>query len=205
MSPASKTQETNTLEQELHELEKDEARLEDRTSTVERLNVVTLLIALAALGAAMAAIVLALANDDNNSTGSMTGSSSSSSAMSGRAMMGSPRGGTAAPAGVHTVGVKLGEMWVHPQYTSVQAGKVTFRARNVGQLGHELMVERAPIAMDAPGRPTEDAAQGMIEDMEPGEGGQMTLKLKPGSYVLFCNVAGHYAAGQHVRFTVTNG
>jgi uncharacterized cupredoxin-like copper-binding protein len=106
-------------------------------------------------------------------------------------------------AGVHTVGVKLGEMWVRPQYTSVQAGKVTFVAQSVGKLEHELMVERAPIAMDGPGRPTEEAAQGMIEDMEPGEGGQMTLKLKPGSYVLFCNVTGNYAAGPHVRFTVT--
>ncbi len=28
-------------------------------------------------------------------------------------------------------------------------------------------------------------------------------KLKPGNYVLFCNVSGHYAAGQHIPFTVT--
>jgi uncharacterized cupredoxin-like copper-binding protein len=45
--------------------------------------------------------------------------------------------------------------------------------------------------------------QGMIEDMDPGASGKMTLKLTPGSYVLFCNVPGHYAAGQHVRLTVT--
>ena len=31
----------------------------------------------------------------------------------------------------------------------------------------------------------------------------VTLELKPGSYVLFCNVSGHYAAGQHTPFTVT--
>jgi uncharacterized cupredoxin-like copper-binding protein len=110
---------------------------------------------------------------------------------------------TPAPAGVHTVQVKLREMWVRPQYTSVQAGKVTFVARNTGQVKHELMIERAPLKMDGPGRPNEEAAQGMIEDMDPGRSGRMTLNLTPGDYVLFCNVPGHYAAGQHISFTVT--
>jgi uncharacterized cupredoxin-like copper-binding protein len=32
----------------------------------------------------------------------------------------------------------------------------------------------------------------------------MTLKLTPGNYMLFCNVSGHYAAGQHIRFSVTS-
>ena len=31
----------------------------------------------------------------------------------------------------------------------------------------------------------------------------LTLNLKPGKYQLFCNVPGHYAAGQHIPFTVT--
>ena len=109
----------------------------------------------------------------------------------------------AAPAGVHRIDVKLGEMWVRPQYSSVSAGKITFVAHNTGQVEHELMVERSPLKMDAPGQPTEEAAQGMIEDMGPGESGKMTVKLGPGSYVLFCNVTGHYAAGQHTPFTVT--
>jgi uncharacterized cupredoxin-like copper-binding protein len=29
------------------------------------------------------------------------------------------------------------------------------------------------------------------------------MHLKPGKYMLFCNVQGHYAAGQHTVFTVT--
>jgi uncharacterized cupredoxin-like copper-binding protein len=44
----------------------------------------------------------------------------------------------------------------------------------------------------------------MIEDMEPGQSDKMTLKLTPGTYVLFCNVSGHYSAGQHIRFSVTS-
>ena len=31
------------------------------------------------------------------------------------------------------------------------------------------MIERMPLKMDRPGRPNEEAAQGMIEDMEPGK------------------------------------
>ncbi len=68
---------------------------------------------------------------------------------------------------------------------------------------HELMIERAPIKLESPGKPDEMAAQGMIQDMKTGQTGQMTVQLKPGNYVLFCNVSGHYAAGQHIPFTVT--
>lgn len=70
---------------------------------------------------------------------------------------------------MRTIHVKLGEMWVRPDYASVKAGKVTFAATNTGQLEHELMIERMPLKMDRPGRPNEEAAQGMIEDMEPGK------------------------------------
>lgn len=117
---------------------------------------------------------------------------------------GAATAGTAATAGpVEKVTAQLGDYWVRPNMTSVPAGKVEFVARNVGKVPHELMVERMPIKMDAPGQPNEEAAQGMIEDMGPGESGQMTMDLQPGRYVLFCNVPGHYALGQHTMFTVT--
>jgi uncharacterized cupredoxin-like copper-binding protein len=155
-----------------------------------------------AFGMAMLALVIALANRDNNNNGPMS-RHSAGTAIPGGAMMGGSSSANPAPVGVRTIRVKLGEMWVKPDYTSVKAGKVTFAATNTGQLEHELMIERTPLTMDGPGRPNEEAAQGMIEDMGPGESGRMTLKLTPGSYVLFCNVSGHYAAGQHTRFTVT--
>jgi len=80
---------------------------------------------------------------------------------------------------------------------------VTFNATNAGQVPHELMIERMPIKMDAPNQPNEDAAQGMIDDMSPGQSGSMTLNLKAGTYELFCNAPGHYALGQHTMFKVT--
>jgi uncharacterized cupredoxin-like copper-binding protein len=102
-----------------------------------------------------------------------------------------------------TVYVKLGEFWVMPTVSSVHAGKVTFIAQNAGMAVHELMIERAPIKLSAPGQPVEDAAMSMIDDMKTGQSGRMTLRLTPGKYELFCNVPGHYSSGQHIAFTVT--
>ena len=124
----------------------------------------------------------------------------SAKAPSGMPMMG---GSGAAQGAISTVKVELGEMYVKPSVSSVQAGKVEFVARNVGSVAHELMVERMPIQMDASGMPPEDAAMGMIDEMGPMHGGRMTLRLKPGKYALFCNVPGHYAAGQQTTLTVT--
>lgn len=107
-----------------------------------------------------------------------------------------------AAAGHGTVYVQLGDWWVAPAVSTVRAGKVTFIAKNVGMATHELMIERAPIKLTAPGQPDEMATQGMIEYMTSGQSGRTTLRLGPGNYVLFCNVPGHYAAGQHISFTV---
>ena len=40
-------------------------------------------------------------------------------------------------------------------------------------------------------------------DVQPGATGGATGKLEAGNYLVFCNVPGHYAAGQHTVFTVT--
>ena len=201
--PATDDKDTAALEEELKSLEASESALERRTNSLVLANGLGLVFGLLGFGIAVLALVFALSNgDDNNGTGHMR-SGSAASAMGGGAMMGGSAAASAAPAGVRTIQVKLGEMWVKPDYGSVKAGRVSFAATNTGQLEHELMIERMPLKMDAPGRPNEEAAQGMIEDMEPGDSGRMTLKLTPGAYVLFCNVAGHYAAGQHIRFDVT--
>jgi uncharacterized cupredoxin-like copper-binding protein len=129
--------------------------------------------------------------------------------MSGNMAAGMGSAGTSVVSGEASAGAarqvtaQLGDYWVRPNVTSVPAGKVTFIAKNVGAVPHELMIERAPIKMEGPGQPVEDAALGMIEDMDPGDSGQMTVTLKPGMYMLFCNLPGHFAAGQHLMFRVT--
>ena len=173
----------------------------------------TLFVALAAL-AALAGGVIALALSGGIGNGNTivrmpmnrAGNSSAPGQMAGGMMSGASGVANAATPTTSShpvVSSTLGEYWVHPNMTSVPAGKVTFTAKNVGQVAHELMIERAPIKMDGPMQPNEDAAQGMIADMAPGESGKMTLNLKPGMYQLFCNVQGHYAAGQYTMFRVT--
>lgn len=105
----------------------------------------------------------------------------------------------------------MGMMGIDTTLTEVPAGKVTFEAVNFSkELVHELIV--APVAStdaelpydDAKNAVNEEAAKGMgeIEDLEPGASGTLTLDLKPGTYVLFCNVPGHYMAGMWTGITV---
>lgn len=45
--------------------------------------------------------------------------------------------------------------------------------------------------------------QGEIEEFKPGLTKRITLTLKPGKYVLLCNVPGHYKRGQAISLVVT--
>ena len=100
------------------------------------------------------------------------------------------------------VAVELGEMYVKPATTTIKAGKVTFVAKNAGQLPHAMMVSKSPVPMKG-GEPVESAALGHIHDLAAGATAKMTVDLKAGTYELYCNVPGHYGAGQKVTITVT--
>ena len=90
---------------------------------------------------------------------------------------------------------------------------VKFNVSNTGKLLHEFLVIKTDLAPDKlpaskaqPGKIDEDARDltviGEIEDLEPGETDDKTFKVDPGKYVLICNIAGHYKAGQYVALTV---
>jgi uncharacterized cupredoxin-like copper-binding protein len=193
---------------ELDQLRSRETELEQRTQRLELSNPLALFVGFAALALAIGALVVALV-DHSDSSSMMNGNIANVPAMgvAGTMMNSSGKGAftaaQVAAASSGTVYVNLGDYWVQPAVTSVRAGKVSFVAKNMGRVPHELMVERSPIKMDAPGQPNEDAAQAMIDDMRMGESGRTTVQLTPGTYVLFCNVTGHYAAGQHTTLSVT--
>jgi uncharacterized cupredoxin-like copper-binding protein len=42
-----------------------------------------------------------------------------------------------------------------------------------------------------------------LDDLKPGKDGTLTLNLKPGHYVVFCNEPGHFQAGMRAELTVT--
>src|SRR5919198_860802 len=189
-----------SLEEEFASLQRQERSFEQR---VQNGSIWIGLAAFAALIFSAGAFAVALTNTPSTNTVVMRSPAARSggTAMPGGSMMGSRAAGTTA-AGARAVDVQLGEMYVRPNKTSISAGKVTFVAHNQGRVTHELMIERVPLKMDGPGRPNEKAAMGMVEDMASGESGKMTVRLTPGTYQLFCNVPGHYAAGQHTTFTV---
>jgi uncharacterized cupredoxin-like copper-binding protein len=113
-------------------------------------------------------------------------------------------GPTASSATV--VNVKLTEMKILPSTTSVKAGKVTFKVKNAGMALHEVVVIRSNVA---PGKlpvknhqASEAGSIGEVSDLHAGKSGTLTVTMKPGKYILICNLTGHYEAGMYTGFTV---
>ena len=108
-------------------------------------------------------------------------------------------------AGTSSVGITLKEYKVVPTAASVKAGTVTFKVKNVGVLDHEFLVVKTNLPagkLPVKNNRAVVKALGKIGPFKKGKGGSLTLALKPGKYVLLCNVASHYQIGQYTAFTV---
>ena len=104
-----------------------------------------------------------------------------------------------------TMGIKLSR-------PSAPAGVVTFKVTNISKdTVHETIVmyladPTKPLPyLDDEKRVDEDRAgdKGEVSELDPGNGGALTVALKPGKYVLICNVTGHFSAGMWTEFEVT--
>lgn len=90
---------------------------------------------------------------------------------------------------------------------AVPAGYVTFRVHNTGPSTHEFIVTRTDIAADAlPLRANgitvdEDSKRlhpaGQLGEIRLDATRDLTLKLEPGQYDVFCNLEGHYRGGMY--------
>ena len=87
---------------------------------------------------------------------------------------------------------------------SVPAGKVTFDVTNASaETIHEMIISAVNHTdvtlpfVESDSRVDEDAFGdlGEVSELDPGKSGKLTLDLKPGLYILYCNVPGHYMAG----------
>ena len=94
---------------------------------------------------------------------------------------------------------------------AVPAGKVTFEVTNASkETVHEMIV--APVAdenavlpyIESEGRVDEEETHdlGEVSELEGGKSGTLTVDLKPGFYVLYCNIPGHYMAGMWTMLKV---
>ena len=126
----------------------------------------------------------------------------------------------AAPAQI--VAITLQDSSVEPSITGmaikiapakVRAGRVTLEAVNQSKsLVHEVLVVPAlPQPKELPYDAKTDTvvekrihSLGEISELEPGARGKLSLELKPGKYLLFCNQPGHFKAGMSTTLVVEN-
>ena len=103
-------------------------------------------------------------------------------------------------------------MGVTTDLPSIKAGDVTFEVTNTSRdMIHEMIVmPMASTEKEVPYnkeemRIDEDAAGaiGEVSELDPGASGKLTLRLKPGTYMLVCNLPGHYVLGMWTHFEVT--
>ncbi len=98
--------------------------------------------------------------------------------------------GTAAPAG-ETVAVSETEFKIAAPAQKVPPGEVTFAVKNVGKIGHDLVVSGPGVT---------GAAKTAL--LSPGQSAKLTVTLAAGSYTLYCSVPGHRAAGMVAKLNV---
>jgi uncharacterized cupredoxin-like copper-binding protein len=93
----------------------------------------------------------------------------------------------------------------------VPSGDVILRVSNDGPDHHELILVRSDTAT-LPLRPDgvtvdedhlESETVATMEAAPAGSVRRLSLRLTRGSYVLFCNMAGHYLGGMHAEFRAT--
>lgn len=93
----------------------------------------------------------------------------------------------------------------------LRAGQVTFTAQNAAPLTHEMLVVPldgrtiATLPYDKTINRLSEETLGSLDeiaDIAGGTGGTLTMDLKPGRYVLLCNLPLHFQAGMVAPFTV---
>jgi hypothetical protein len=89
-------------------------------------------------------------------------------------------------------------------------GDLVLHARNEGPDEHELIVARiGPLGLPMRGdgltlseEALEHSEAGALEPGAPGSERELQVKLRPGRYVFFCNMAGHYMGGMRTEVVV---
>jgi uncharacterized cupredoxin-like copper-binding protein len=116
---------------------------------------------------------------------------------------------TTTTPGPTTVNASLGEYFIKLDKSSLGAGQVRFNVSNTGKIKHEFVVLRTNIApgklpLKKDGDANEEIAvsPGEVPGIASGKKKTLDVILKPGKYVLLCNLPGHYKYGQYTGITV---
>jgi uncharacterized cupredoxin-like copper-binding protein len=97
---------------------------------------------------------------------------------------------------------------------TVRTGRVLIHVDNQGPSTHEMNLDRTDLASGSlPLKPdglTVDEANpalhriDSIEQLDLAASGDLTVRLRPGHYVLYCNLEGHYLGGMRASFDVVS-
>lgn len=113
------------------------------------------------------------------------------------------------PTSGGTVVVDLLDDSVTLQPGEVESGTVTLEATNSGTVTHEFEIfagaePGTELAVESKVADTTDLTLlDEVEDIIPGGSATLTVDLEPGTYLVICNLPGHYAAGTSAFLTVT--
>jgi uncharacterized cupredoxin-like copper-binding protein len=107
--------------------------------------------------------------------------------------------------------MSMAMMGIKLDVQEVAAGKVTFEVSNDSKdIIHEMVVTaiasrdtEMPYLKDE-NKIDEDAAGhlGEVAELDPEKSGSLSIDMKPGLYLLYCNVPGHYIGGMWTVLTV---
>jgi len=119
------------------------------------------------------------------------------------------------PAADSNISVTIRDFRIVPSVSTVGRGTVAFHVQDQGPSTHEFVVVRTSLpANGLPLRPdglTVDEESsfiqdvGEISDLNIGDSSTLLLHLRPGRYVLFCNLEGHYLGGMHALIQIGRG
>ncbi len=122
--------------------------------------------------------------------------------------------GSAVPMGMAMPGAKMeaATMGITADVVEIPAGEVTFSVINEsGEFYHSMVISKIedqskelPYLADKMMVDEEAAGRtAVVKELRPHDSGSVTVDMKPGTYILYCNIAGHYAMGMWTIVTVT--
>lgn len=122
---------------------------------------------------------------------------------------GSGRGAAASPTPDQGIATVLTDFKIKPAETEAPAGEVSFALQNDGPSQHTFFLVKTDLAEAS--LPVVDhvvdlgALDVVAQAAQLGFGGHtsVTADLSAGTYVMFCNLPGHYESDMHSAFTVT--
>ncbi len=109
----------------------------------------------------------------------------------------------AAPT-ARTIHADLKEWSIATEAPTVKAGAVLLSGANMGTMPHDLVVVKSSGSEDGIGeepKAGQAGTAGQIPTFAAGSDRSVTVNLKPGKYVLFCDLPGHYEKGMHTTIT----